>query len=845
MKKSSRASLHLVDNYDDEAYSGSEDYEDIVQEDNDNDKLAAQQEANPSKGHFANLIYEIDPSDLGRIGTELLQAINDDDASRDMWKQNLKEGISALGWQLEDMSSKFKGACGVYSTAYLEGFLNLRSIITNELLRREGPCETEILGEPSEEIEDRAMRVKDWMNYSLTHKYTDYYTEKIKCWSWAIISGSGWSKTYIDPVSGKIRSPHIDPNNVIVNANAVSLKTAKRITHKFGITPQELKLKQLNGFYKQISMFNSNEDGSEDDVIDEQKRRIEGIDPEENNSGIDKGDYILYESHCQLLPYNYTSPVLCEGVDAKHLPIPFVVTLTRDGKVIRVCRGFDEDDTTYQALNPFTLYTFLEGLWFQGLGISHIALNAAKAATALLRQTIDCNTFATFPGGFIHKDLRLEKRDYCMTPGEFKPIEVPGDNINNYIMTLPFKEPSMLSKELKDDLENSIRTIIGAANLDLEQFNTNAPVGTVLAIMEQASRHQSAIVRGFHKSFGEELTMIYNLFGKILPDQPYPFKVPGKNGSIMKADFSDDIRIIPVSDPTVNSSALRMIRNQAIADMASAAPEQFDMYEINKLRLQELKVGNIDKLMPPPEKPDEAEATPVDPVSENINMRNGIPVKAGMTQNHPAHITVHGNDMQLQLQQNPEADMSVYKAHIHEHEVMEYQIQMEAMMSKKLPKDPNKLSMDEQNKLAVAAAQAIMAQQQQQQAGNPPPMDPTQVMQNQVDVDRQRVQVEAQASERKAEEANRKADLQQLESDRKFELAMGKAELDQLKLKIDIMKNEQQHQLDQLKLHIESQFKDQELKQEALKDVSELENKLVEQEIPEEFPTEGIESEGL
>jgi hypothetical protein len=97
--------------------------------------------------------------------------------------------------------------------------------------------------------------------------------------------------------------------------------------------------------------------------------------------------------------------------------------------------------------------------------------------------------------------------------------------------------------------------------------------------MEAATRLQSATLKRSHKAFDRELKMIAKLFGKYLPDEPYPFPVRGGMSAIMREDFSDNVDVIPVSDPNISSSAQRMMRAEALLRFATQQPDQHNLRE--------------------------------------------------------------------------------------------------------------------------------------------------------------------------------------------------------------------------------------------------------------------------
>jgi hypothetical protein len=152
--------------------------------------------------------------------------------------------------------------------------------------------------------------------------------------------------------------------------------------------------------------------------------------------------------------------------------------------------------------------------------------------------------------------------------------------------------------------------------------------------------------------------------------------------------------------------------------------------------LEVLGIQNASKLVPLDD-----DQKPRDPVSENMSVLKGKPLKAFIYQDHQAHITVHQTMMQdphvaQLIGQNPQAQsmMAALQAHISEHLAFEYRQQIEEQAG--VPYPAPDAEMDEQtevqiSRLASAAAQQLLqknqanaaqqkAQQMQQQAGTAP-----------------------------------------------------------------------------------------------------------------------------
>jgi hypothetical protein len=169
----------------------------------------------------------------------------------------------------------------------------------------------------------------------------------------------------------------------------------------------------------------------------------------------------------------------------------------------------------------------MPGVGFYGLGYAHLLGNSAKTATSIRRQLIDAGTLNNFPGGLRVKGMRLDDNNIGIGPTEFREIDTGGLPIQNAIMTMPYKEPSQVSLQLLQETYEGARNLANTAEIAVGEGRQDAPVGTTVALMEAATRLQSATLKRCHRAFSRELKLIAGLFGKYLPDEPYPFPVRG------------------------------------------------------------------------------------------------------------------------------------------------------------------------------------------------------------------------------------------------------------------------------------------------------------------------------
>ena len=636
--------------------------------------------------HNENLCEYMSDMDLSGLAEQVMSGVADDLESRGDWETTMKRGIELLGLTFEDRTTPFNGACGVFDPLMAEAVIRWQAIARGELMPSAGPVKTQIVGVPNQDLEAQASRVQEWMNLYLTELAPEYYEEFDQMLMWLPLVGSTFKKVYQDPILGRPVARFITPQNFITSYNTTDLSTSPRFAHVTPMTKKQLKLAMLSGAYRNIDVGDPQQNLSESSPIQSEVDKVQGIEP--GAEGTD--EYNIYEVYVDLDLKGF------ENEDG--IPLPYIVTIDEQSrKVLSIRRNWKEGDDTFQKRDYFTHYKFIPGLGFYGLGYAHILGNSAKTATSIRRQLIDAGTLNNFPGGLRVKGMRIEDNNIGIGPTEFREIDTAGLPIQNAIMTMPYKEPSSVSLELLRETYEGARNLANTAEIAVGDGRQDAPVGTTVALMEAATRVQSATLKRAHKSLGKELKMIADLFGEYLPEVPYPFPVRGGTKAIMRDDFDNNVDVIPVSDPNISSSAQRMMRAEALLRFATQAPELHNTQEAFRQMYIEMGIEpeRVEALLPNKQP---QQAVPLDPLTENQNAMMGMPLKAGEYQDHDAHIAAH---MPI-AEQNPNL-----QAHINEHMALKMRVQVQQIIGQPLPPPGTPLPPEIENQIAMAVAQAM------------------------------------------------------------------------------------------------------------------------------------------
>jgi hypothetical protein len=760
-----------------------------------------------------NLAEEMPESVLGSLAAELTSDYEEDVSSRKDWIQTYVDGLELLGLKIETRSEPWEGACGVYHPLMAEALVKFQSEMMMATFPAAGPVKTQIIGKETPEKKASAERVQVDMNYQLTDVMTEYRPEHERM-LWGLgLSGNAFKKVYFDPHLDRQVSIFVPAEDLVVPYGASNLQSAERVTHVMRKTSNDVRRLQVSGFWRDIDL------GEPDIVLDEVEKKI----AEKLGFRATTDDRHKILEMCvdlDLAGYEHTD----EDGEPTGIAIPYIVTIDKSsGKVLAIRRNWKEGDELHTKLQHFVHYGYVPGFGFYHFGLVHLVGAFAKSGTSLLRQLVDAGTLSNLPGGFKARGMRVKGDDTPIAPGEFRDVDVPSGTIKDNLMTLPYKEPSQTLLALLNQIIEDGRRFANAADLQISDMSSQAPVGTTLAILERTLKVMSAVQARIHYSMQQELGLLKEIIAESALDD-YNYDPESGSRRAKKSDY-ENCDVIPVSDPNAATMAQKIVQYQAVLQLAQSAPQMYNMPLLHRQMLDVLGIKNAQKLIPMSE-----DQKPMDPVSENQNILSGKPVKAFLYQDHEAHITVHMsamNDPKIQqlLQNNPMAQMmqSQMMAHINEHLGFEYRKQIEQQLGMNLPPQHDESGEDVQLDPVVEARltpllaqaakqllqtnQAYVAQQQAQQQAQ----DPI------IQMQQQELQLKAAEQQRKVQKDQVDAQLRLKQLEIEHERIVSQAKTAQQQAKIGALKsvadNENQRKLEEVRL-----------KQDSLKTVANLEN---------------------
>jgi len=581
-----------------------------------------------SDDFYLNLAEEMPERELGRIAGELLGEFDANKAGRQEWADAYANGLELLGFTYDERTQPFRGASGVTHPLLAEAATQFQAQAFNELLPASGPVRTTIVGSETRDKQQQSQRVRQFMNYYITNVMEEYTPELDQMLFYLPLAGSTFKKVYYDETLGRAVSKFIPAEHLVVPYETSDLETCPNITQSIRMSLNDLRKKQVAGFYLDIPVLPAQQ---ESDSVSTEIDNIDGM----SASQIDY-DCTILECHVDLDLEGYEDTD--DDGEPTGIKIPYVVTISQDnGQILAIRRNYREDDPEKRKIQYFVHYKFLPGFGFYGLGLIHTIGGLSRTATAALRQLIDAGTLSNLPAGFKARGLRIRDDDDPLQPGEFRDVDAPGGAIRDSLMPLPFKGPDQTLFNLLGFVVDAGQRFATITDMKVGDGNQQAAVGTTIALLEQGSRVMSAVHKRLHYAMKLEFKLLAKVMAEFLP-QEYPYSVEGADTSIMATDFDDRVDVVPVSDPNVFSQAQRIALAQTKLQLAGAAPEMHNMYEVYRDMYDALGVKDTDRIMK--RIPDD-EPTPKDPAQENIDAMDMVPLHAFEGQEHEAHIMAH------------------------------------------------------------------------------------------------------------------------------------------------------------------------------------------------------------
>ena len=572
----------------------------------------------------ANLALDMGTAELSTIAEDLLEGIDADKRSREEWIATRDRAIDLLGLKLDPPRSApgggaapLEGMSTAKDPTLTDAVIRGQATAIGEFLPADGPAKIEDVGDDQQD--ELAEALENDFNHYLTSIATEYYPDTKRMLAWTYFGGCGVKKVYPCPLRRRPVSESVEMQDFLVSNAATDLENADRVTHIIEMRRSRYRRLVAAEYYLDVEMDPLG--SAEKDRVTQKLEMVEGVRADSQRP--EDQPYTFYEVVCE------RSDVIDNKVPKRlrkaRVPAPYLITIEKDSRrIVSIYRHWKEDDEDARKRRMYVKWSYIDWIGFYGLGLLHVIGNLTLALTAMLRIGIDKGMFANFPGGVKAKGIKQLDNDIIVGPGQFPDVDVsmiPDGDIKKAVMPLPYSDLTQGFMQLMDKVREFAKQVGGTADMPISEGRADIPVGTILALIEQSTKVESAVHKGMHVSQSEEFELLIELFRED-PEALWRHKRKKRAGSGITWDEQkllralDDFDLVPKSDPNTPSHLHRIMRAVALVQMAEGAATKgftkFDMKRIYQQALTVLRYQNVDQYFTP-DPPPGAAPPPPDP----------------------------------------------------------------------------------------------------------------------------------------------------------------------------------------------------------------------------------------
>ena len=687
---------------------------------------------NEDEDFYSNLAETINIYDLGTLAMRYVKLIDNDRQARSKRDKQYEEGLRRTGMGDDAPGgAQFQGASRVVHPMMAEACVDFASRAIKEMFPPDGPAKTKILGDITDEKTEVAERKRDYINWQLTEQIEEFRDEQEQLLTQLPLGGSQFMKMWYDEKKRRPCAEFVAIDNILLPFAAANFYTAQRVTEQQDITEYEYEQRVARGLYRDIDLIRATSE-PEQTRSEKANAKIEGKKFEENEDGLRRVYHI------------YTWLELDDDTRTKGEAAPYILMIDElESKVLGLYRNWEEGDETLTKLDWLIEFKFIPWRGAYAIGLPHLIGGLAAATTGALRALMDTAHITNSATMLKLKGAKISGQTDEIEITQVTEIEggIGVDDVRKIAMPLPFNPPSPVLFQLLGWLTDAAKGVVTTAEEKIANAGNNMPVGTAQALIEQGAVVFSSIHSRLHDSQRRVLHVLGRINRWHLDEQ--------RRGDIVaelpikREDFKRNSDVVPVSDPHIFSETQRISQMQSVMQLSAQFPQIFDQRAVVSRMLKQLKVPNVNELMPNSNKPSELNAA-----DENAAMALGRPAYAYPRQDQLAHIQTHltfaldpmlGSNKLIAAKYIPQA-----LEHIKQHMMLWYTQQMQSYVTAgtnlKLGKyEESKLAKEIDSAIALASdhvkldtqevfkgvlpALEQLGQIMQQFAPPPPPMD--------------------------------------------------------------------------------------------------------------------------
>ena len=182
-----------------------------------------------------NLAEEMSDKELNASASELIGYYNNDREARSEWEERYKKGLQTLdpdgGMDESEDERATRGLSIVVHPMIAEAATQFNAKAIAELYPSGGPVKTVIVGDPSEELEEQARRVREYMNYQITQEMPEYFPDLDQMLFHLPLVGQTFKKVWWDSNMDRQCSQFVKAEDFVVAPESKTKHTPVSYTH--------------------------------------------------------------------------------------------------------------------------------------------------------------------------------------------------------------------------------------------------------------------------------------------------------------------------------------------------------------------------------------------------------------------------------------------------------------------------------------------------------------------------------------------------------------------------------------------------------------------------------------
>lgn len=537
---------------------------------------------------ITNLADKQSKETISDITTKVLEGYKIDLESRKEWEALNEQIIDLAKLLVKRKTYAGEVVANVKYPLIINACIQFAARAYTEIIKGNEVVKSKVIGnDPEGKKFNRAQRLAEFMSFQLLNHMEDWEEGVDQLLFTLPAIGCVFKKSYFNSIERVNTSQIVFADDLVVNYWAESLERAPRVTHKIRLYHNEIVERINSGTFIKFDIKELGQPVSD---------KTSDVDEET--------PHLFLEQHRWY------------DLDGDGYQEPYIVTIHEQSqKLVRISARFATDGIIRSNENDqiikikpeqyFTRYIFMPAIdgGFYGMGFGSLLMSNNSAINTIINQLIDAGTLSNRQNGFLGRGLKLGRgKSIQLRSGEWKPVDVTGDDLRKNVFPMPVREPSGTLFQLLGLLIESGKELAGMTEiLAGNSPGANVPAESVLALIEQGLQVYSAVHKRIFRANYKEFQKIKRLNALYLDQMTYG-TVMDDPEAVVQADFaSADYDVVPVADPNNTTMMQRLMKAKAMLELRG---QGLNDMEIMRRYLLAMDINDVEAIFPKEDTPD-------------------------------------------------------------------------------------------------------------------------------------------------------------------------------------------------------------------------------------------------